>query len=158
MPKLAANLSMMFNEVDFMDRFAAAASAGFKGVEYLFPYAFDAAAIAKRIDDPDTERALHQARHDLEAGADLLSLALAGAASAHGYGLDAGETSVRRLIAPTLERGAGIRIEPHPAGLETAMTVAAEVSDPAATNVNFGLGFVGTMARWGGTPPATSAR
>ena len=36
MVQLAANLSMMFNEVDFLDRFAAAASAGFKGVEYLF--------------------------------------------------------------------------------------------------------------------------
>ena len=41
MPKLNANLSMMFNEVDFMDRFALAARAGFKGVEFLFPYAYD---------------------------------------------------------------------------------------------------------------------
>ena len=39
MPKLAANLSMLFTEVAFMDRFEAAAKAGFKGVEYLFPYA-----------------------------------------------------------------------------------------------------------------------
>ena len=38
MPKFAANLTMLFNEVDFLDRFAAAAKAGFKGVEYLFPY------------------------------------------------------------------------------------------------------------------------
>ena len=38
MPKFAANLSMMFNEVPFLDRFAAAAEAGFRGVEYLFPY------------------------------------------------------------------------------------------------------------------------
>jgi hydroxypyruvate isomerase len=37
-PKFAANLSMMFNEVPFLERFAAAASAGFRGVEYLFPY------------------------------------------------------------------------------------------------------------------------
>ncbi len=35
--KLAANLTMMFNEVDFLDRFEAASKAGFKGVEYLFP-------------------------------------------------------------------------------------------------------------------------
>jgi hydroxypyruvate isomerase len=41
MPKFCANLSMMFNEVDFLDRFAAAAKAGFKGVEFLFPYAYD---------------------------------------------------------------------------------------------------------------------
>ena len=37
MPKFCANLTMLFNEVDFMDRFDKAAQAGFKGVEYLFP-------------------------------------------------------------------------------------------------------------------------
>jgi len=40
MLKFAANLSMMFNEVPFLDRFSAAAAAGFQGVEYLFPYEF----------------------------------------------------------------------------------------------------------------------
>jgi hydroxypyruvate isomerase len=40
MPRFAANLSMMFNEVDFPDRFAAARSAGFEAVEFLFPYAY----------------------------------------------------------------------------------------------------------------------
>jgi hydroxypyruvate isomerase len=39
MPKFAANLTMLWNELDFLDRFDAAAKAGFKGVEYLFPYA-----------------------------------------------------------------------------------------------------------------------
>ena len=38
MPKFAANLSFMFTEIDFLDRFEAAAEAGFKAVEYLFPY------------------------------------------------------------------------------------------------------------------------
>jgi predicted alpha/beta-hydrolase family hydrolase len=38
MPKLAANLTMLFNEVGFLDRFEAAARAGFRGVEFLFPY------------------------------------------------------------------------------------------------------------------------
>ena len=38
MPKFAANLTMMFNEVPFQERFAAAAQAGFQGVEFLFPY------------------------------------------------------------------------------------------------------------------------
>lgn len=49
MPKLAANLSMMFQEVPFLDRFAMAAAAGFAGVEYLFPYDFSAAEIAARL-------------------------------------------------------------------------------------------------------------
>ncbi|HIN63566.1 MAG TPA: hydroxypyruvate isomerase, partial [Candidatus Obscuribacterales bacterium] len=37
MPKFAANLSMLFTELPFLDRFQAAADAGFKGVEFLFP-------------------------------------------------------------------------------------------------------------------------
>jgi hydroxypyruvate isomerase len=41
MPKFNANLSMMFNEVDFLERFGAAARVGFKAVEFLFPYAHD---------------------------------------------------------------------------------------------------------------------
>lgn len=41
MPNFAANLTMLFNEIDFLDRFSAAREAGFKGVEYLFPYDFD---------------------------------------------------------------------------------------------------------------------
>jgi hydroxypyruvate isomerase len=51
MPRVAANLSMMFNEVPFLDRFAAAAAQGFKGVEFLFPYDFPAVEIRKRLDD-----------------------------------------------------------------------------------------------------------
>ena len=47
MPKFNANLSMMFNEVEFLDRFAAAAKAGFKGVEFLFPYAYDKNQLAE---------------------------------------------------------------------------------------------------------------
>src|SRR5579863_1913599 len=50
MPHFAANLSMMFNEVEFLDRFEAAARAGFKGVEFLFPYDYPPAAIAERLE------------------------------------------------------------------------------------------------------------
>lgn len=49
MPRFAANLTMIFNEVGFLDRFSAAADAGFDAVEYLFPYAFDAGEIAERL-------------------------------------------------------------------------------------------------------------
>jgi len=49
MPRFAANLSMMFTEHEFLDRFAAAADAGFKEVEYLFPYDFSASDIADRL-------------------------------------------------------------------------------------------------------------
>jgi hydroxypyruvate isomerase len=49
MPKLNANLSMMFNEYEFLDRFAAAAKAGFEGVEFLFPYAYEKNRLADAL-------------------------------------------------------------------------------------------------------------
>jgi hydroxypyruvate isomerase len=55
---------MMFNEVDFLDRFQAAAGAGFKGVEYLFPYDFDKDELAGRLSD----NGLVQVLHNLPAG------------------------------------------------------------------------------------------
>lgn len=64
MPKFAANLTMMFNEVDFLDRFDAAAMAGFKGVEYLFPYDFDKDRLAERLQ----KNGLAQVLHNLPAG------------------------------------------------------------------------------------------
>lgn len=64
MPKLAANLSMMFNEVDFMERFGVAAKAGFKGVEYLFPYDFEKDELKAKLD----QYRLVQVLHNLPAG------------------------------------------------------------------------------------------
>jgi len=49
MPRFAANLTMMFNEWSFLDRFAAAADAGFDAVEFLFPYDFTPDAVAERL-------------------------------------------------------------------------------------------------------------
>lgn len=49
MPKFAANLSMMYTELPFLDRFEAAAQDGFKGVEYLFPYAYPATELCARL-------------------------------------------------------------------------------------------------------------
>ncbi|MBN9598535.1 MAG: hydroxypyruvate isomerase [Afipia sp.] len=64
MPRFAANLTMLFNEVPFMERFAAAAKAGFKGVEYLFPYDFPAEDLAKQL----STHGLTQVLHNLPAG------------------------------------------------------------------------------------------
>ena len=58
MPKFAANLSMMFNEIPFLERFAAAADAGFTGVEYLFPYEFPAELIAAELRENALENVL----------------------------------------------------------------------------------------------------
>jgi 2-dehydrotetronate isomerase len=49
-PRFAANLSMMFQEIRFLDRFDAAARAGFKGVEFLFPYEHPPETIAERLE------------------------------------------------------------------------------------------------------------
>jgi hydroxypyruvate isomerase len=49
MPRFAANLTMMFTEVPFLDRFAAAAEAGFTAVEFLFPYDHPAEEIGRRL-------------------------------------------------------------------------------------------------------------
>jgi hydroxypyruvate isomerase len=51
MPKFSANLTMLFTELPFLDRFAAAARAGFTAVEFLFPYAFPAEAIRSRLEE-----------------------------------------------------------------------------------------------------------
>ena len=58
MPRFAANLSMMFNEVPFLDRFAAAAKQGFQGVEFLFPYEHPAGEIRQRLRDSGLTQAL----------------------------------------------------------------------------------------------------
>jgi len=58
MPRFAANLSMMFTELPFLDRFAAAADQGFTAVEYLFPYEFAPDAIARRLSDHKLTQAL----------------------------------------------------------------------------------------------------
>ena len=55
MPRFAANLSMMYPEHAFLDRFAAARSAGFRGVEYAQPYEFPAAEVAARLRDNELE-------------------------------------------------------------------------------------------------------
>jgi hydroxypyruvate isomerase len=63
-PKFNANLTMLFNEVDFLDRFRAARDAGFKGVEYLFPYAHRKQDLVERLQ----ANGLTQVLHNLPAG------------------------------------------------------------------------------------------
>lgn len=59
MPRFAANLSLLFNELPFLDRFAAARAAGFDAVEFQFPYAFEARQIAARLQRYGLELVLH---------------------------------------------------------------------------------------------------
>lgn len=64
MPQFAANLTMLFNEHSFMERFEAAAQAGFTGVEYLFPYDFKKEELAAQL----KKHNLLQVLHNLPAG------------------------------------------------------------------------------------------
>lgn len=59
MPQFAANLTMLFNEVPFLDRFAQAAQAGFTAVEFLFPYAWPAEEIRARLSAGRLQLVLH---------------------------------------------------------------------------------------------------
>lgn len=61
MPKFAANLSMLYPELDFLDRFAVAARDGFEAVEYLFPYAYPARELAARLRDNGLTQVLFNA-------------------------------------------------------------------------------------------------
>jgi hydroxypyruvate isomerase len=69
MPKFSANLSMLYTEHAFLDRFEPAAKAGFKAVEFLFPYAFSAADIKAKLDAHGLQLVLHNLpAGDWEAG------------------------------------------------------------------------------------------
>jgi len=59
MPKFSANLTMLFNEVDFLSRFERAAEAGFKGVEYLFPYGWSKEQLVNALGKHGLEQVLH---------------------------------------------------------------------------------------------------
>jgi hydroxypyruvate isomerase len=74
MPKFAANLSMMYPDLPFLDRFEAAAADGFKAVEFLFPYAFDKPELAARLKANGLQQVLFNAP---PGGVDAASIALA---------------------------------------------------------------------------------
>jgi len=74
MPQFAANLSLMYTEVPFADRFAAAARDGFQAVEFLFPYAYKPADLAALLRDNGLQLVLFNAP---PGGADLPAMATA---------------------------------------------------------------------------------
>ncbi|MFZ4650427.1 MAG: hydroxypyruvate isomerase [Rubrivivax sp.] len=59
MPRFAANLTMLFNEVPFLERFERAARVGFRAVEFLFPYEHDPRELRRRLDDNGLQLVLH---------------------------------------------------------------------------------------------------
>ena len=78
MPRFAANLSMMYTEHGFLDRFAAAARDGFHAVEFLFPYDFPATTIAQALQDNGLQQVLFNAPPGNFAGGERGIASLAG--------------------------------------------------------------------------------
>ena len=98
MPKFAANLSMMYPELPFLDRFEAAAIDGFKAVEFLFPYAWDKADIVARLKGNGLQQVLFNAP---PAGTDRAAIAAA---------WDAGERGTACQVGREEEFRSGVRL------------------------------------------------
>jgi hydroxypyruvate isomerase len=108
MPRFAANLTTLFTESPFIDRFSAAAEAGFSGVEYLFPYAFSADDLADRLQAAGLQQALFNfPPGDWDAG-DRGLAAIPGRQSEFNESIDVALDYARALACPTLHVMAGI--------------------------------------------------
>lgn len=108
MPKLAANLSMMFNEVPFLDRFAAAAAVGFRGVEFQFPYEYPPEELAQCLTDTGLQTALFNLPPGDWAGGERGIAALPGREAEFDAGLDTSLPYAKALGARHLHMLAGI--------------------------------------------------
>ena len=71
MPRFAANLTMLFTELPMLERFAAAADAGFQGVEILFPYDIPARDLSRAAIAAGLSYALRQQRRSMQTGAQV---------------------------------------------------------------------------------------
>ncbi|HVH76469.1 MAG TPA: 2-oxo-tetronate isomerase [Stellaceae bacterium] len=108
MPKFAANLSFMFQELGFLDRFEAAARCGFKAVEYLFPYEHPAETIAARLQQNGLAQVLfNMPPGDWAAGERGLG-ALPGREEEFRAGVDAAIAYAKALGCRTLHAMAGL--------------------------------------------------
>ncbi|HEY2863363.1 MAG TPA: 2-oxo-tetronate isomerase [Casimicrobiaceae bacterium] len=108
MPRFAANLSFLFNEVTFLDRFAAAAAAGFSAVEFTFAYDYPAQELAARVRDCGLEQVLINAPPgDLAAGERGLG-ALPGREHEFAAGVDTALRYAQALSCPRVHVLAGV--------------------------------------------------
>jgi hydroxypyruvate isomerase len=116
MTRLAANLSMMYTEVPFLERFGAAAKDGFRAVEFLFPYAFDKQALAGELERHGLQQVLfNTVPGDFDAGERGLA-AVPGREAEFLAGVDLAIDYARALKCPRLHAMAGL----FPAGADRA--------------------------------------
>lgn len=120
MPRFAANLSMLYPEHAFLDRFAAAAADGFEAVEFLFPYAHEPSELAARLADHGLQQVLFNAPPgDADRGERGLA-ALPGRESEFHRSIDTALAYAQALRCPRVHVMAGLA----PAGVERAMLLA----------------------------------
>ena len=109
MPRFAANLSMLYTELDFLDRFAAAARDGFQAVEFLFPYAFAPAVLASRLQQSRLQQVLFNAPPgDWDAGERGLAC-LPGREEEFRAGIEQALVYAQRLGCPCVHVMAGVK-------------------------------------------------
>ena len=113
--------------------------------------------IMQRIDHPDAAIANAQALHDLENGANGLTLVFAGANGAHGFGLEPTAEAVEKVLEGVfIDAGISIELQIGPQSRMAAIHVAEYVKrkglTPAACNIRFGLDPIGAGAAWGSSP------
>jgi hydroxypyruvate isomerase len=138
MPRFAANLSMMYPEHDFPDRFAAASADGFEAVEYLFPYAYDAGELSRRLDDQGLRQVLFNAPPGAWDSGERGTAALPGREDETRDGIDRALEYAAALSCPRVHVMAGlVRPDAAPEELaahrETYRSNLAWAAEPAAT-------------------------
>ena len=108
MPRFAANLSMLYPELEFLDRFEAAAKDGFEAVEYLFPYAWEAREIAARLKANGLQQVLFNAAPGNWDGGERGLASLPGREAEFGKAIDQALAYAQALGCPRVHVMAGL--------------------------------------------------
>ena len=140
MPRFAANLTMLFQEVPFLDRFERAARAGFTAVEFLFPYAYEAHEIRARLDAQGLTLVLHnlpagnweRGERGMACHPERVEEFRAGVATAIEYATALGVAQVNCLVGKTPE---GVSTSHMLTTLVNNLTFAAEALKDAGLNL-----------------------
>jgi methylmalonyl-CoA mutase len=141
-------------------------------IEPIYRRAHDSAPIAgraaaapwqimQRIDHPDAVMANAQALHDLENGANGLTLVFASANGAYGFGLEPTAEAIEKVLDGVfIDAGISIELQVGPQSRMAAIHLAEYIKrrgvDPAACDIRFGLDPLGACAVWGSSPYAWS--
>jgi methylmalonyl-CoA mutase len=115
--------------------------------------------IMQRIDHPDAGAANAQALHDLENGANGLTLVFAGANGAYGFGLEPSAEAIEKVLDGVfIDAGISIELQVGPQSRMAAIHLAEYIKrkgvSPAACDIRFGLDPIGACAVWGSSPYA----